>query len=310
MRKYLLLLTLLCNFLWTQPNTAQTSTSVAGTVVLNIENRMDYTRTGWQVSLAVQAGTFLSVEDLVFPQTTSLIVLCPDGSLKDFVPSELFPNDKINCDVPRENWVITVDGIQRVNIQRGGRQDPTIPYLIAPRGTLIRNSTLELSWNAPPNVLEYHVRIFGNGGEVLPKTRFLPADVEQGDIATTQLTLNLQANTAYTTEICVTFQDLRSGCTTDPGWSSGTNLAFYYVPNPLFGKQPLSSVEKNVINSLGKDTPESLYARSVLLSQPNEHGLGFNSEALDLLNRLIEDHPSSPLKLSPDVYLRLGNLYR
>lgn len=310
MRRYSLLIFLLVTSMWIQPIVAQSTISLAGSIILNIHNEMSYLRPGWKTPLQAKVGNFLSVEDLVFPQNTSLLVLCPDGSLKDFVSGELFPNDKLNCAVPREKQVISIDSIQRVNVQRGGRQDPSIPYVIAPRGTLVRSSTLELRWNAPLDVLEYQVRIFSTIGDVLPRTRFLATDVTQGEIARTKISLNLQSNTAYIMEICATFKNLTSGCTTNASWSAGTNLAFYYVPEPHLGTLLLSDLETSIIKSLGENTPESLYARAVLLSQPTDHNLAFNNDAIDLLNHLISNFPDSQLAKSPDVYLRLGNLYR
>lgn len=293
------------------PVSAQTPAPVAGSVVLAIQGGgMRYIREGWQVAVPAQAGTFIGGDDLIFPEEATVLVICPDGSIEEYFAGELFPNDTLTCAVPRENWIVNVDGIQRLNIQRGGRQDPTIPYLISPRGTLVRTNEIELRWNAPLEVRAYRIRIFAGGAEVFPLTSFAPADVEQGEFASTVITLDLQPDTAYTVEICVTFENLRQGCTTDPGWTTGTNLAFYHVANPQLGSQLLAVLEQNIIGQMGADTPESLYARAVLLSQPGNHQRGFNSEALDLINHLLVNFPDHALAQSADVYLRLGNLYR
>jgi len=315
MRKNLLWIALLVMSLTAAlPTGAQNLSSGAGAVVLEIENEMSYIREGWQQPVMVQAGTILDVDDLVFPQDTSLLVLCPDGKLKDFVPGELFPNDKLNCAVPRENYVLNIGRIDVPSLQRGGRQDPTIPYLISPRGTLVRSQTITLYWNAPSEVMEYQLRVMGGGVDALPQTSFAPEDVTQGEIASTQLELNLQPNVPYTVEICVTFQDLRQGCTTDPGWASGTDVAFYYLPDPKLGSQDLQILEQDIVNARGEDTPESLYARAILVSQalyttPTGEPLGLRAEAISLLNRLIDNYPDSTLAKSPQVYMLLGDLY-
>jgi hypothetical protein len=256
----------------------------------------------------------LRVDDLVFPQDAGLLVLCPDGSLKDFVPGELLPNDKLNCAVPRENYLLNIEGIDMLSLQRGGRQDPNIPYLISPRGTLVRSQTIELIWNAPPEVLEYQLRVLGNEVEILPQTSFAPEDVTQGESASTHVTLNLEPNIPYTVEICVTFQNLQRGCTTDAAWASATNVAFYYDPDPQLGSQSLQALEQDIIIARGEDSPESLYARAILLSQTLDTTstgelIGLRAEAIDLLTRLIDDHSDSVLASAPEIYMLLGDLY-
>ena len=290
--------------------------SSSGSFVLHIDNPMQHIRPGWQVPAVVQAGTFISTNDLIFPERTSLLVLCPDGRLRDFLPSELFPNDKLNCEVSPENYILNVDGVRRYAIQRGGRQDATIPYLISPRGTLIRDNDVVIRWNDPSNVREYRLRIFGGGEIVYEQTPFTPNDVLQvdGSNAVT-LSVDLQPNVAYTVEICVTFNNLREGCTTDAGWSSGVNVAFFYDPDPQLGGQSVSALEQSIIAQLGENTSESLYARAVLFSQgmaTNTNGdpLGLNSEAIDLVTGLLDNHPDSALANSAQVYYMLGTLYR
>jgi hypothetical protein len=74
-------------------------------------------------------------------------------------------------------------------------------------------------------------------------------------------------------------------------------------------------LEAAIIAQLGEDTPESLYARAVLLSQgmvTNTTGdpLGLNGEAIDLLTRLLDDHPDSALAQSAQVHYLLGTVNR
>lgn len=310
MRRFVILLVLLLILIGTQPMSAQSSTPLVGSVVLSVENPMSHIRAGWRAPILVQAGTFISVDDLVFPDNTTLLVLCPDGSLQDFLPGQLLPNDKINCAVPRERWILNIDGVRRLNVQRGGTQDSTIPYLIAPRATLVRSPGFYLRWNALPDALEYRIRIFGDGETIPPSMVYVPQDVTNGDIASVPFPVPLQSGVAYSVEICVTLQNLQRGCTTDAGWSSGANLSFYYEPEPQLGGVPLRDLEAAIVTQLGVETPEALYARAVLLSQRSAHSSGYYMEAIDLLETLIDRHPNSLLAQSPDVYLRLGNLYR
>lgn len=289
---------------------AQGPSSEAGSVVLTIQDEMRYFRDGWRKPVLVHAGTFLRSEDLIFPNNASLLVLCTDGRLKSFVSGELLPNDKLNCDTSRDSYVISEDSVKTLNVQRGGHEDPSIPYLITPRGTLVRSQTLRLEWNALSNAIEYQLRILGGGEEVLPSTSFLANDITEGGIASTEQELELEPNVSYIVEICVLYQDLHSRCTTDPGWTSTTNIPFYYVPNPQLASRDLQAFEEDIIVLRGENAPETLYAQAVLVSQHfSPYNLGFYSEAIDLLNRLIFEHPESPLARTAEIYMRLGDLY-
>jgi hypothetical protein len=291
----------------------ETPPSLAGIAVLSIEGDVRYQRAGWRQLVAVQPGILLAVGDTVFSDDATLTVMCPDGGIMDIFPGELLPEDTITC--PTTNSVVEVDGIQVPSLQRGGRQDASIPYLISPRRTLVRTTDVEIRWNNPGDVLEYQLRVFGGGGTVYPQTAYDPALVVNADGENTvTLSLDLQPNTAYSVEICVLFADLRHGCTTDPGWSTGTNVAFYYDPAPQLNGQFVNVLETDIISQLGANTPESLYARAVLFSQgmtPDANGdlVGLTSEALDLLDRLLTDYPDSPLAASGQVHLLRGSLY-
>jgi hypothetical protein len=286
-----------------------------GAIVLQTDNTLGYTQSSWQGSRVANAGTQISSSAVVTTQDGTLLVMCPDGSLQEFRPGEIQNNDQLNCDVPTEDYIIEVEGLRVLNVQRGGRQDPTIPYLISPRGTLLRDPNVTLIWNAPPGVLEYQVSIYGGETNTVFQTTLSPQDVTVGTQAELTVPLELQPNTPYSVEICVTFENLTQGCTTDAGWQSGRNTAFFYQPDAMLGNQILSTLEANIIQQLGEDTPTSLYARAVLLSQAigqNSTGqpIGYYNEAIILLNRLITNHPDSPLANAPEIHYLLGRLYR
>jgi hypothetical protein len=313
MHRYVLLVFVLLSIISLPSTLAQDSNSLSGSVVLALDGEISHMREGWKLPAPIQVGSFIGWNDVVFPGEANLLILCPDGNIEDFVAGELFvdENDKLNCEVPLKDHLVNVNGIQRFDIQRGGKQDVNIPYLIAPRRTLIRTRNLKLRWNALLNVQEYQIQFFADGRKTnWPQMRFSPNDVTQGGTASAEIALDLQPDVPYTVQICVLFQNTQEACTTGGAWSSGTDLAFVYVPDPVLGNLSLASLESEIIANLGENTPESLYARAVLLSQPNTRGLGFNMEAIDLLNRLGNNHSESSLGKSPDLYLRLGNLYR
>jgi hypothetical protein len=294
--------------LGTTSSYAQDTPSDPAIVVLKIQGKIDFTRQGWVSHQAIAAGTLISPTDLIFPQDATLLVMCPDSSVREFLPSDLIPNSRINCPANPADYVVGEPGLKRTVIRRGGRQSPTIPYLISPRETVVRQSQVEIVWNAIPNVQSYSITVRG-GSTPWTSDPLDPATVTQGSIARISLPQALQEKTAYTVEICVVFTDTHRQCTTDADWSSAENLAFYYVPTPA-----LDQADAQLINGLGADTPEALYARAVLLSQPifqvsGSTRLGVNGEAIALLENLIKAQGQTALAKSPDLYTLLGDLY-
>jgi hypothetical protein len=278
-------------------------------VVLDVEGQIDFARAGWALVQPLQAGTLVHVKDFVYSDGDAVVlVMCPDGSTREFLSSELLPVDVLDCHSDPSNAIIGDPGSQRLLIQRGGRQDPTIPYLIAPRATVVRSEQVTLRWNAVPAVDHYTVTVRGSG-DTWQSADLDPADVVQGDEATLELPIVLQPDVPYTVEICVLFDDMRQGCTSDPGWSSG-DVAFYYKETPV-----LDAAETRLIRGLGEETPESLYARAVLFSQPvfeiaPDLPVGAYQDAVELLTRLLRAYPDSALASSPELYNLLGELYR
>lgn len=283
----------------------------ASIVILSVEGTITYARPGWVSPQPLVAGTLISpTDDFIYPQgAVTLLAMCPSGTIVEFLPGQLQANDVLACDSGTQ--VIGTPGMQRVSIQRGGRQDPTIPYLISPRATVLRESTLNLVWNPIANVHTYSLTVRADGIPI----RELPAlasEVVQvgGQAVYTVSDFALQEGVAYTVDICVDFDDGRTQkCTNQPGWESTAGLAFYYVSTP-----ELNTQEQNLMTELGENTPTSLYARAVLLSQPiiqtDIAPLGVYQEAIKLCERIISDHPASALASSPELYNLLGELYR
>ncbi|MCB9435386.1 MAG: hypothetical protein H6673_00145 [Anaerolineales bacterium] len=283
----------------------------ASIVILSVEGTITYARPGWAVPQPLVAGTLISpTDDFIYPQgDVTLLAMCPSGSVVEFLPGQLQTNDVLACDSGAQ--VIGSPGMQRVSIQRGGRQDPTIPYLISPRATVLREPTLNLVWNPIVNVHTYSLTVRADGNPIRELADIAPEAVQVGGQAVyTVSDLTLQEEVAYTVDICVDFDDGRpQKCTNQPGWESTAVLAFYYASTP-----ELNAQEQNLMAELGENTPTSLYARAVLLSQPviqtEIAPLGVYQEAIKLCERIISDHPTSALASSPELYNLLGELYR
>ena len=308
MRFVLLVIVIILSLLVVPPAGAQVAAPPA-IVTLKVQG-IDYARQGWTNRQPLLAGTLVTRTDVIFPQrSASLLVMCPDGNLHEFLQSELIANTVLNCPVNASAYIVGDSGVKRLNVSRGGRQDPTIPYLISPRATLVRQPQIVLRWNAVPNVDTYTVTVRG-GSDSWTSPNLPPEKVVQGDVAQFTLENPVREKVAYTVELCVVFKDATKHCTSDPDWSFGANLAFYYVPTPA-----VDAAESQLIAGLGADTPESLYARAVLLSQPvftpsPDMPLGVYSESISLLEHLVKDAPNSDMAASPETYNLLGELYR
>jgi len=149
------------------------------------------------------------------------------------LPSDLIPNSVINCPPSASPLIVGAGDTKRLNI-RPRAQDPTVPYLLSPRATVIRKPEVELVWNAVPNVQSYTspCAAVATVGRVVTSTRLklfrVIGKYSTGKASTKKI--------AYTVEICVVFNNTSKHCTTDADWSAGDNLAFYYVPTPLLDK--------------------------------------------------------------------------
>jgi hypothetical protein len=290
----------------TMPLVAQ-SEVIPGIVVLQMEGTIRYSRAGWKTQLALTPGTVIHTNDLVFPQNASLLVLCPNAQKYQFLPSELLPNDTLRC--PSSDVVIQGEtGLKRARIQRGGQQNPAVPYLIAPRGTVLRQPRTTLIWNNPTGVEHYEVTVF-QGLKTVWKSDQLPAP--QSETASVNLPVELKPDLPYSVEICAVFTNLNRGCTTDPGWATTGNVAFYYHADA-----ELEAKLNKIIAALGEATPEALYAQAILLSQPiaslstADLSLAYTQEAIALLEQLLTEHGNSSLAQPAQIHVQLGTLYR
>ena len=310
MRIWITCLLACCLLMSADPFYAHSSKAAPPILVLKIDGKVEFTREGWTAHQIVIAGTLILPTDLIFPQDATLLVMCPDGTVREFLSTDLIPNSHLTCPGNTADYIVGQPGQKRINIRRGGRQSSTVPYLISPRETVVRTPQVTIVWNPIPNVYTYAVTLYNSSGKVWTSDQLDPAKVSDGSIASVTLPQSLQEKTPYTVEICTLFNDTRHHCTTDADWSAGENLAFYFISTPA-----LNQAEAQVSDTLGKDTPESLYARAVLLSQPVYQvaagtRLGVNSEAIALLERLTKDDPDAAMAKSPAPYALLGDLYR
>ncbi|MCA9892199.1 MAG: hypothetical protein KC615_04415, partial [Anaerolineae bacterium] len=280
-----------------------------GIVILDVvEGDIQYARLGWQSAQDLLPGTIVTTTDLMYPQDSTLLVLCSNGNTQVFFPADLRPDQPLQC--PQEDSVVPVPGRRTLRVQRGA-QHPTAPYVMSPRSTALRDEQLTVRWNALINVLNYTITVREANDIFWTSDLLTPQQVENENIAQWTLPEDhpLIPDIAYTIEICVTFMNTQQGCTTDPGWNTGINNAFYYVPD-----EALDDRIDNLSDTL--QTPQLLYAQAVLLMQPIDSlsvdgmPIAYYAEAIDKLTQLQADYPDHVLATSPILSNILGELYR
>lgn len=289
--------------------TGQTEPEPAVTI-LSVNGEIEFIRVDWRDVQPLLPGTDVRVNDLIFPDEATLTVMCPDGRPRQFGADELFNNDVIQCPSETDEYVVGATGLQRINVQRGGRQDASIPYLIAPRSTAVRTPSVDLVWNHVSDASDYELTVRSDASVVWESGTLDAETVVMDNQAQVALPLELIPDVPYTVEICVTLANGQSGCTTDPGWSTGDSLAFFYHPETI-----ISDREQSLMQVTGDDAPTALFARAILLSQPipalseDDDPVAYYQEAIDLIEELVNDYPEASLSQSPHLWLKLGELY-
>lgn len=274
-------------------------------VVLEINGEPEYQRSGWLISQPLQLGTVLNEGDYIHPQGTAIGVVCLGGSYRYF--EDLLDMDEINCPTSE----ITFEGeggFAHIGAQRGDGQADSVPRIISPRATLVRDEQVELVWHVPPGADGFVVTLFADTRPVWTSERLAAADIANGNIAHTIPDISLESGREYTVEICTTLQGHRV-CTTDIGMSEDVDVSFYYVP--VSPDMPIALLDSELMG----DEPEARLARAELLTYipegrvPAEQPQGFYSEAIALLEGLVTESAGGLPGNSPVLYNKLGELY-
>ncbi|MCB9451162.1 MAG: helix-turn-helix domain-containing protein [Anaerolineaceae bacterium] len=301
---------------WNVPSAPSVALAVTdvepAVVVLETQGTVLFLREGWNTEQPVLPGTQLAPADQILAEEMTMRVLCPNGTVQKFSSGDLSTTNTLSCSSSAsDNTLVALIGTQTQPIQRGGAENITIPYLIAPRATLVRTARVTLEWNAVFDATTYSLTVRSATQIVHESGELTADDVTNGETAHYALPIDLEPDVSYTVEICVTLQTAEHSCTNGPGVATSINAAFYYHPLP-----ELSTIEQNLSNTLGENSAEALYAQALLLSQPwfmsptGANPLGYYQEAIARLQTLIADYPDSSLAQSPNTYNLLGELYQ
>ena len=153
-------------------------------------------RAGWTEFTHLSLGAGLQAGDLLDPQDNSIAVIC--GDLSKQIVTSISP---VPC--PKDRTIITQNQMALAGWQRGPVADPTIPYLISPRKTLVISAMPLILWNPVDQADSYQVTVRGEGLEWSTLVRstnahslIYPNDAPQ-----------LQSGVAYTVEIVAMAQE-------------------------------------------------------------------------------------------------------
>ncbi len=278
-------------------------------LILSTQGDIKYKRNGWENAQSIYAGTLISPMDLIYPQGDKIYILflCPDGQVKELLTSDFLSSDVLSCKQQSSIYIFGESGSKRLIIQRGGNQNPTVPYLIYPRATIIKDTHFSIEWNLVANASYYVVTVIGNKEPTISEP-LLPADFVDQNTGKWETSIGLEQGIPYTVEICVYYFNMQKLCTTDPSWST-ENTAFFYDPASI-----LTDLETQITSNFTKrETPEELYAKAYSFGQPiftSPYGqIGLYGDSIKLINEIIRRSPDSQLAKSPVLFNYLGELY-
>jgi hypothetical protein len=123
--------------------------------IIAIEDEVELKRPNWSRFHLVGVGTTLQLDDWLRPLGGGVEILCPDETIS-FLPAGNIWGALAFCPTglrrgrPKPNALSS-------NLLGG--TDPSIPYIISPRRTLILDPCPTLRWNAVANAQSYHVTL-------------------------------------------------------------------------------------------------------------------------------------------------------
>ncbi len=245
-------------------------------------------RAGWTEFTHLSLGADLQAGDLLDPKDNPIVVVCADLSKQ--IVTTISP---VPC--PKNRTIITQNQMALAGWQRGSVPDPTIPYLISPRKTLVTSATPLILWNSVDGADSYQVTVRGEGLEW--STLIQSADTNSLIYPTDAP--SLQSGVPYTVEIVALAQGaiLSSSADEDAPDTSFRVIAADQLAQikPLLDKVSTQITSRSLANLIDAQ----VYVQN-----------GLYADALDmLLNTQTSKDTTSDFLTSPIPKLVLGNIY-
>ncbi len=256
--------------------------------VLQSSETAQVRRAGWTEFTHLSLGAGLQAGDLLDPQEDPIVVICADLSKQ--IVTAISP---VPC--PKDRTIITQNQMALAGWQRGSVPDPTTPYLISPRKTLVTSPTPLILWNSVNQADSYQVTLRGEGFEW--STLLESADAHS--LIYPKDAPQLQSGLPYSVEIVALEQGAILSSSAD---EDAPDTSFHVIAaEKLTEIQPLLDKVHTQITS---KSIASLIDAQVYIQN------GLYADALEvLLNTQASADTSSDFLASPIPQLILGNIY-
>jgi hypothetical protein len=245
-------------------------------------------RAGWTEFTHLSLGAGLQAGDLIDPKDNPIVVIC--GDLSKQIVTIISP---VPC--PKDRTIITQNQMALAGWQRGPVADPTIPYLISPRKTLVASSEPLILWNPVTEADSYQVTVRGEGVE----WSMLIHSTDAHSLIYPKDAPHLQSGVPYTVEIVALAQGITLSSSAD---EEAPDTSFYVIATdqlaqiqPLLDKVHTQIAAKSIANLIGAQ----VYVQN-----------GLYADALEvLLSTQASKVTASDFLDSPIPDLVLGNIY-
>ena len=245
-------------------------------------------RAGWSEFTHLSLGAGLQDGDLLDPKDNPIVVICADLSKQ--IVTAISP---VPC--PKDRTIITQNQMALAGWQRGPIADPTIPYLISPRKTLVVSPLPLILWNPVDQADSYQVTVRGEGVE----WSTLLQSANTNSLIYPKDAPPLQSSVPYTVEIVALAQGFTLSSSAD---EEAPDTSFSVIATdqlaqiqPLLDKVHTQIASKSIANLIGAQ----VYVQN-----------GLYADALEmLLNTQSSKITASDFLDSPIPGLVLGNIY-
>jgi hypothetical protein len=250
-------------------------------------------RDGWSGFSNLSLGASLQFGDLIDPGEETIIILCAD--LTEHAVTQL---DAVPCS--QERSVLMQEGQSMAGWQRGAIEDITIPFLIAPRATIVLTAQPLIRWNPIPSVEGYRVIVRGDDLRWSADV----ADPEIHKLLYPDDAPSLVPGASYTIEVIAV--------TAGEGEVSSNDEDVSGVSFTIMAEDEVEAIETTIAEihaSIDDENIASLvdvrfYTQNNLFAEAVQTLLPISGDLLD-----TECPTKSAVSQSPVVYLILGELY-
>lgn len=291
------LLTALLSLVFVGAAVRENSVSAQTAYINEIRGKVELKRKTWSEFHPVsRVGTPLSDGDQLRRASSAVVVIaCPNGKK---LPVRI-ANERLGLKTICPQWKAVVFKGPPPLISVGG-VNAQIPYLIAPRRTLLLSRTPTLRWHPVPGATLYKVQVIGPQGTVWQTQVKEPQVTYMGQAA-------LQAGIPYSVVI-----ETNTGQSSQAEISAGTEFILLQEAEAKVVQAEVQQILQSDFSNEVKALKLVAYYRNYAVPNPSAYDLSeqaansyrLSAEAITTLETLIAQEKQSPL-----IYRTLGDLY-